>query len=178
MAKDHQVIVQGGAIALSNAGPAMFTKSDETPAAEGWGGWTRGISSEAGWPINIKGQSPGDPGWPNLVHNMVIATGGQPIRLLSSDWSNVASNVVVATGGRPIRLLSSVYRSATQEHQRITSSPDVLGGKPCIKGTRVPVALVLRYLATDEDPVDDLDVSKADVQDCLKFAASISDERV
>ena len=31
--------------------------------------------------------------------------------------------------------------------QLIVSTPDVLGGKPRINGTRIPVALILGYLA-------------------------------
>jgi uncharacterized protein (DUF433 family) len=31
-------------------------------------------------------------------------------------------------------------------HQRIESNPDVMGGKPVIRGTRVPVELILRKL--------------------------------
>jgi hypothetical protein len=32
-------------------------------------------------------------------------------------------------------------------HERIESDPLILRGKPCIKGTRIPVALILGYLA-------------------------------
>ena len=31
-------------------------------------------------------------------------------------------------------------------HPRISVKPEVMGGKPCIKGTRIPVDLILRYL--------------------------------
>ena len=31
--------------------------------------------------------------------------------------------------------------------ERITSDPQILHGKPCIKGTRIPAALLLGYLA-------------------------------
>jgi uncharacterized protein (DUF433 family) len=31
-------------------------------------------------------------------------------------------------------------------HERIESNPDVMGGKPVIRGTRVPVELILRKL--------------------------------
>lgn len=30
----------------------------------------------------------------------------------------------------------------------ITSNPDILGGKPCIKGTRISVQLILEWMAT------------------------------
>ena len=32
---------------------------------------------------------------------------------------------------------------------RITRDPRRMGGKPCIKGTRIPVEIVLRYLASE-----------------------------
>ena len=35
---------------------------------------------------------------------------------------------------------------AARNHPRISVGPEVMGGKPCIKGTRIPVDLTLRYL--------------------------------
>jgi uncharacterized protein (DUF433 family) len=32
-------------------------------------------------------------------------------------------------------------------HDHIESDPQVLHGKPCIKGTRIPAALILGYVA-------------------------------
>lgn len=32
-----------------------------------------------------------------------------------------------------------------KRHPRISVRPEVMGGKPCIKGTRIPVDLILRY---------------------------------
>ena len=80
---------------------------------------------------------------------------------------------IIQPGQTPIAL---AYRSAADQHPRITSNPKVLDGKPCIKGTRIPVALVLRYLAVDDDPVVDLDITKTDVSDCLQFAAAVCDQ--
>ena len=37
-----------------------------------------------------------------------------------------------------------------QDH--IESKPNVLRGKPCIKGTRIPVSLILGYLASGNAP--------------------------
>jgi uncharacterized protein (DUF433 family) len=31
-------------------------------------------------------------------------------------------------------------------HARVTVAPEVMDGKPCIRGTRIPVDLILRYL--------------------------------
>lgn len=32
-------------------------------------------------------------------------------------------------------------------YERITSNPDILHGKPCIKGTRIPVYLIVSLIA-------------------------------
>ncbi|PZN93206.1 MAG: hypothetical protein DCF31_13420 [Alphaproteobacteria bacterium] len=61
----------------------------------------------------------------------------------------------------------------------IVSSPDVCGGKPCIRGTRLRVRDVLEYMAGG-DSVDDLlqafpYIQRADVMACLAFAADHSD---
>lgn len=33
-------------------------------------------------------------------------------------------------------------------HDRIETNPDIMGGKPVVRGTRIPVELVLRKLGT------------------------------
>ncbi len=37
---------------------------------------------------------------------------------------------------------------------RIVRDPDILGGKPVVRGTRIPVALVLGHLAANPDLAD------------------------
>jgi uncharacterized protein (DUF433 family) len=55
--------------------------------------------------------------------------------------------------------------------ENIVSDPKVLRGKPCIKGTRIPVALVLGYLAAGRDPAaiqnEFPDLTPAGVAACL-----------
>lgn len=57
----------------------------------------------------------------------------------------------------------------------ITIDPRIRSGKPCIKGTRIAVADVLDYLGggmTAAEILDDFpDLSAADIQACLTFAA-------
>jgi uncharacterized protein (DUF433 family) len=74
--------------------------------------------------------------------------------------------------------IADVYVTAIEQTPYISSNPDVFGGKPCIKGTRIPVALVLGYLAVDDDPIEDLDITEKDVRDCLQFAAAVCDRPV
>jgi uncharacterized protein (DUF433 family) len=67
------------------------------------------------------------------------------------------------------------------EHQpyqeRIIQDPDIMVGKPVIKGTRIPVELVLGHLAHNVD-LDDLfgaypHLTIEDVQACLAYARSL-----
>ena len=36
-------------------------------------------------------------------------------------------------------------------NERITSDPKVCGGEPCVKGTRIPVRIILSHIASGED---------------------------
>jgi uncharacterized protein (DUF433 family) len=58
----------------------------------------------------------------------------------------------------------------------ITSEPDKLGGKPCVRGMRISVADVLEYLASgmtfDEILSDFPDLTRNDVLACLAYAAA------
>lgn len=59
---------------------------------------------------------------------------------------------------------------------RIEVNPAVMLGKPVIRGTRVPVELILRKLSEGATETDLLDayprLSKADIQAALAYAAS------
>ncbi len=62
-------------------------------------------------------------------------------------------------------------------HDRISISRDVMGGKPVVKGTRVPVELVLQHFADDADFTDLLEafprLTLDDVQACLAYASAL-----
>ena len=62
---------------------------------------------------------------------------------------------------------------------RIVSDPAIVRGKPCIKGTRTPAALVLGYLAAGKsvnEIIRDLpDLTAADVAACLSYARDLAD---
>ncbi len=63
--------------------------------------------------------------------------------------------------------------------ERIETDPQVLRGKPCIKGTRIPVALILGYLAAHRTAEQILqqypDLTAADISACLEFARDLAD---
>jgi uncharacterized protein (DUF433 family) len=58
---------------------------------------------------------------------------------------------------------------------RITANPNILGGKPIIKGTRLSVEFILELLASDvseEEILEDYPhLTKDDIHACLKYAA-------
>jgi len=67
--------------------------------------------------------------------------------------------------------------------QRITADPAIFGGKPIIRGMRLPVELILSLLAqgvaTDEILDDYPDLQKQDIQACLAYArAAIAGDRL
>jgi uncharacterized protein (DUF433 family) len=66
-------------------------------------------------------------------------------------------------------------------HDRIASDPKILGGKPVIKGTRVPVYIIVSAIGAGEE-VDEVcrgyRLSKADVRAAMAYAAdALSRER-
>lgn len=61
------------------------------------------------------------------------------------------------------------------DHHRIEINPDVMVGKPVIRGTRVPVELILRKLSEGATEAELLDayprLSREDIQAALAYAA-------
>ena len=70
----------------------------------------------------------------------------------------------------------------TNWRDHIVSTPDVLRGKPRIKGTRIPVSLILGYLATGntfEEIIKEFpDLTKEQVSACLDYARELSEFEV
>jgi len=61
---------------------------------------------------------------------------------------------------------------------RIATDPLILRGKPCIKGTRIPAALVLGYLAAGKDATAIIhefpDLTAKDIAACLDYARDLA----
>lgn len=64
----------------------------------------------------------------------------------------------------------------------LVSTADVLRGKPRIKGTRIPVSLILGYLAagpTAEDIIVEFpDLTKEQIMACLDYARDLAEFEV
>lgn len=66
--------------------------------------------------------------------------------------------------------------------EHIVSTPDVLHGKPRVKGTRIPASLILGYLAagkTAEEIVEEFpDLNDEHIAACLDYARDLAEFEV
>ena len=66
--------------------------------------------------------------------------------------------------------------------KHIVSTPDVLKGKPRIDGTRIPVSLILGYLAAGSSAEDIIaefpDLSEDHIFACLDYARDLAEYEV
>jgi len=65
--------------------------------------------------------------------------------------------------------------------QRIWIDPTRCFGKPCVRGTRIWVSLVMDFLASGMSPEEILDdypqLARADILACMAYASEMSRER-
>jgi uncharacterized protein (DUF433 family) len=80
-------------------------------------------------------------------------------------------------------LTSKSIRENAMQYERIEMNPDIMDGKPVIRGTRVPVELVLRKLGAGMPPeailVDHPRLTHDDIRAAQAFAADyLADEEI
>ena len=67
-------------------------------------------------------------------------------------------------------------------HERISIDPKVCHGQACIKGTRIPVHLILRMLANGDTIEEMLEeypsLIREDILACFDYAAVLAEEEV
>ncbi len=67
-------------------------------------------------------------------------------------------------------------------HERISIDPKVCHGQACIKGTRIPVHLILRMLANGDTAEEMLEeypsLTQEDILACFDYAAVLAEEEV
>ena len=65
---------------------------------------------------------------------------------------------------------------------RVTVDPDIMGGRPCVRGMRFPVSRILGMLAAGEDEATILanhpDLEAEDIHQALVYAAMLADNQV
>ena len=74
-----------------------------------------------------------------------------------------------------------MYQKVLDMKTRIVSDHRICGGEPCIKGTRIPVYVILSPLAAGEDYdtiIKNFPALKAeDIVACLEYAAYLATEK-
>lgn len=72
-------------------------------------------------------------------------------------------------------------RNSMPNLSRITFNPEVMGGKPCIRGMRVTVGMIIGLLAAGRSPDDVLQaypyLEREDIRQALAYAAWRVEER-
>ena len=65
---------------------------------------------------------------------------------------------------------------------RIVSDPNICGGEPCVKGTRIPVHIILSHLAAGENYETILmnfpRLASEDIKECLEYASFLATEKL
>jgi len=65
---------------------------------------------------------------------------------------------------------------------RITFDPNIMGGRACIRGMRIPVSVIVRQIAhgaTFDDVLDGYpDINREDIQQAIEYAAWLTEEQV
>lgn len=68
------------------------------------------------------------------------------------------------------------------EFSRITTDPEMMGGLPCIRGLRMPVATVVTMVAagmtTDEIMAEHPDLTTEDIREALLCAAAVREGKL
>ena len=71
---------------------------------------------------------------------------------------------------------------AAMTFDRITFDKEIMGGRACIRGMRIPVSLVVRQIAhgaSVEEILEDYpDLEREDVEQALKYAAWVASEQI
>ena len=66
--------------------------------------------------------------------------------------------------------------------ERITFDKDIMGGRACIRGMRIPVSVIVGQIAhgaaTEEILAGYPDLERGDVEQALQYAAWLTQERV
>ncbi len=66
--------------------------------------------------------------------------------------------------------------------ERITFNPNIMGGRACIRGMRLPVSLIVNLVAngmSEEEILSEYpDLERQDIRESLKYAAWLASEEV
>ena len=69
-----------------------------------------------------------------------------------------------------------------QPFDRITSDPDIMNGKACVRGMRIQVSLILNLVANGMTTKEIINaypyIEPKDISECLQYAAWLAEDRI
>ncbi|HZE23031.1 MAG TPA: DUF433 domain-containing protein [Blattabacteriaceae bacterium] len=75
------------------------------------------------------------------------------------------------------RIMAAVLQDTKVQFSRITINPQQMGGVPCIRALRIPVATILDMVAEGMEAPEILkaypDLETEDIREALRFAAEV-----
>ena len=110
---------------------------------------------------------------------LVFFRAGFHHRVVSRLWRHVHCWVTRYPRRQQIRRVTPLPDPAADDISRVVLDPAVMGGVPCIRGTRIPVVTLLRTLADHGEPASVLDdfpeLAAADLHAAVLYAADMLD---
>ena len=62
--------------------------------------------------------------------------------------------------------------------ERITFDPNIMGGRACIRGMRIPVSVIVGQIAHSADFEGFPDLEREDIEQAIEYAAWLAQEQV
>ena len=76
----------------------------------------------------------------------------------------------------------AIIMKISQSFDRITVDPNIMNGKPCIRGMRIQVSLILNLVANGMTVKDIIKaypyIEPEDITQCLRYAAWLAEDRI
>ncbi len=96
-------------------------------------------------------------------------------RIRAQTEPHLLESILVRLGHRPRVIVVERIGKSVRELTRITLDPDVMGGKPCIRGLRVTLGTVVGLMAAGHSVEDILRLypylEEQDIREALAYAA-------
>ncbi len=80
-----------------------------------------------------------------------------------------------------VAIIRIMKAKSNKKPERIESDPDICGGVACVRGTRIPVSIILSHMAAGDREETILksfpQLTRKDLHACLEYAAFLATEK-
>jgi uncharacterized protein (DUF433 family) len=99
------------------------------------------------------------------------------VKRIEKDHARMKKGVVVKKAQEKV-----TFKPVKESFERISVAPTICHGKACIKGTRIPVHIILDFLAEGESIKKILEeyptLDKEDILEAVKYGAALAQEEI